>query len=167
MAETCLIPGSFDPVTAGHMDIIRRAAGLYDRVVVAVAHNPEKRGCFPVEDRVTLLRAACAGLENVTVDSYEGLTVAYARAEGIRVMVRGLRAHADFDGELALARVNRSLAPEIETVFLPGAGEHAHISSSAVRELLASGASVRGFVPAGTEALAEEMWRGAHPDGAR
>lgn len=143
----CVYPGSFDPVTLGHLDIIRRCAGLYDEVIVAITVNPAKRGCFPIPERLEMLRQCLDDLPNVRVMSFEGLTVAFARRMGACAMVRGLRNTADFEQERALAQVNRSIAPELETVFLMSRPEHGHISSSAVREMAAYGADLTGYVP--------------------
>ena len=148
MERICVYPGSFDPVTEGHMDVIRRACRLFDRVIVAVLHNPAKRGCFTVEERKELLRRACADLPQVTVDSDDGMTVEYVRRMGGCAMIRGLRSAHDLDSEQTLAQLNSRLAPEVETVFLAARPEHMCVSSSAVRELAAFGGSLEGFVPA-------------------
>ena len=143
----CVFPGSFDPPTVGHLDLIRRAAGLYDRVIVAVAHNPDKRGAIPPEVRAELLRQCTRDLPNVTVDRFEGLTVAYAARCGACAMLRGLRSGADFNAEWRLAQINRVICPEVETVFLMSRPEHAHVSSSAVREMALFGADWHSLVP--------------------
>ena len=147
MERIAVYPGSFDPVTTGHMDLIRRAAVLFDKVYVCVLHSPVKKGCFPVERRVELLRAACAGLPNVTVDADTGLTVDYARRVGACALLRGLRSEKDYQAEEELAQLNRRLAPELETVFLLSAPEHRCVSSSAVRELAGYQGDLTGFVP--------------------
>ncbi len=144
----CLYPGSFDPVTVGHMDLIERAAGLWDEVIVAVLRNPAKKGCFTLEERLELLQACCAHLPNVRVSHFEGLTVAFAKELGAQAMLRGLRAAGDFESERALAQLNQMIAPEIETVILLGRPEHAAISSSAVRELGSFGGDISALVPA-------------------
>ncbi len=143
----CLYPGSFDPVTLGHLDIIRRASALYDRVIVAVGHNPAKAGCFPVAQRLEMIRRVTAEFGNVSVASYEGLTVRFAVKCGVQVMIRGIRSASDFDAEWALAQVNRSIAPQVETILMAAPAELRHISSSAVREMAAFGADVTGYVP--------------------
>ena len=159
-SRICVYPGSFDPITLGHMDIIERAARLYDRVVVAVLRNPDKRGCFPVAQRLDMIRRSCAHLPNVTADSFEGLTVAFTKAQGAAVMIRGLRAMVDFEGERALAQINQHICPEVETVCLIGRPEHSAISSSGVREMASYGCSIRGYVPACIE---EEIQRHFSP----
>ena len=140
-------PGSFDPVTNGHVDVINRAAGLYDELVVAVLVNPGKAGLFSVEDRMDLLRDAVAGLPNVRVDSFQGLLVDYCRAHDVPVIVKGLRAVSDFEYELQMAQMNRELAG-IETLFVPTAPQVAHLSSSLVKQIAQFGGDVSSLVPA-------------------
>lgn len=143
----CLYPGSFDPVTRGHMDIIARAANIFDQVVVGVLHNPDKRGCFPVEKRVEMLRKACAKLENVRIIAYGGLLAQLTREENIRVVVRGVRSVADLESETVMARINHQLNPDLETIFLPASPENGEISASMVRQLAAFGADLSAYVP--------------------
>ncbi len=147
MERICLFPGSFDPVTCGHLDLIRRAVALYDRVVVAVGENGAKRGCFPVAARLDLLRRCTEKLGNVETAVYQGLTVNFAREIGAQVMLRGVRDAADMASEAALASVNRHLCPEIETVLLLCRPELAGVSSTVVRELASYGADLTGYVP--------------------
>ena len=142
-----VFPGSFDPPTVGHLDLIRRAAGLCDRLIVAVAHNPDKRGAVPPEAREEMLRRCTRDLPNVTVARYEGLTVAFAADSGASAILRGLRSTADYDAEWRLAQINRTICPDIETVFLMSRPEHTHVSSSAVREMALFGADWHSFVP--------------------
>ena len=149
-----LYPGSFDPITNGHMDIITRASRLCDELVVAVMHNPAKRGCFTVEERLALIGKAAAHLPNVRVDAWDGLTAEYARRTGASCILRGLRGVSDFESEKTLAQLNARLLQGLETVFLMTKPEHACISSSAVREAASFGADVSAFVPA---AIAEEV----------
>ena len=139
-------PGSFDPVTNGHVDVIRRAAALYDELVVAVLVNPGKAGLFSVEERMDLLRDALADLPNVTVDSFTGLLVDYCRAHGIPVIVKGLRAVGDFEYELQMAQMNRELAG-VETLFVPTAPQVGHLSSSLVKQIATFGGDVSSLVP--------------------
>ncbi len=145
--RVCVYPGSFDPPTVGHLDMIRRASAMYDRVIVAVGHNPEKAGRLPAALRRELLEACTADLGNVTAEIYEGLTVAFALEKGACAMIRGLRSAADFDPEWSLAQINRGIAPQIETVLLMGLPEHAHVSSSAVRQMADFGADWHSYVP--------------------
>ena len=139
-------PGSFDPVTNGHVDVIYRAAGLYDELVVAVLVNPGKAGLFPVEERMELLREAVADLPNVVVDSFQGLLVDYCRAHDLPVIVKGLRAVSDFEYELQMAQMNRELAG-VETLFVPTAPQVGHLSSSLVKQIAQFGGDVSRLVP--------------------
>ena len=139
-------PGSFDPVTNGHVDVITRAAGLYDELVVAVLVNPGKAGLFSVEERMELLRDAVTDLPNVRVDSFQGLLVDYCRAHDVPVIVKGLRAVSDFEYELQMAQMNRELAG-IETLFVPTAPQVGHLSSSLVKQIAEFGGDVSSLVP--------------------
>jgi pantetheine-phosphate adenylyltransferase len=139
-------PGSFDPVTNGHVDVITRAAALYDELVVAVLVNPGKAGLFDVDERMGLLREAVVDVPNVTVDSFEGLLVDYCRHRGIPVIVKGLRAVGDFEYELQMAQMNRELAG-VETLFMPTAPQVGHLSSSLVKQIARFGGDVSSLVP--------------------
>ncbi len=139
---------SFDPITNGHLDLIERAAKLFDEVVVAVATNVEKSGgTFPVDERIALIRDAVTGMKNVRVDTIEGLLVDYLRRIGARIVIRGLRALADFEYEFEMALMNSHMFPEIETVFLMTSERWFYVSASRVRELVKFGADVTEFVP--------------------
>jgi len=146
MTVGAMYPGTFDPITNGHCEIVRRAARLFDRVVVAVAASPAKEPLFAFDERIALARAALADLPTVTVDGYDGLTVEYATQQGLGVIIRGLRAVTDFEYEFQLASMNRHLAAGVETVFLTPTDEYAFISSSLVREVSALGGDVGAFV---------------------
>ena len=139
-------PGSFDPVTNGHVDVINRAATLYDELVVAVLVNPGKAGLFSVDERMELLREAVAHLPNVTIDSFQGLLVDYCRSHDLPVIVKGLRAVSDFEYELQMAQMNRELAG-IETLFVPTAPQVGHLSSSLVKQVAQFGGDVSHLVP--------------------
>ena len=139
-------PGSFDPVTNGHVDVVSRAAALYDELVVAVLVNPGKAGLFSVDERIALLREAVADVPNVTVDSFQGLLVDYCRSNDIPVIVKGLRAVSDFEYELQMAQMNRELAG-VETLFVPTAPQVGHLSSSLVKQIATFGGDVSGLVP--------------------
>ena len=143
----CLYPGSFDPVTCGHMDIICRAAEVFDTVVVGVLHNPDKTGCFPVEKRVDMLEKACAELPGVRVIAHDGLLASLAREMGISVVIRGVRSMTDMENEMMMARINRQLNPGLETFFLPASPQVQQISASMVRQLAAFGADIAPYVP--------------------
>lgn len=149
---TAIYPGTFDPITHGHTDLIHRAAQLFSRVVVAVAANPGKSPAFAAEERVELARAAVAGLANVEVKSFANLLVEFARQEGARVIVRGLRAVSDFEYEFQLAGMNRKLDPRLETLFMMPAEPYAFLSSSVIREIAALGGNVSEFVHPQVEA---------------
>ena len=149
MRRLAVYPGSFDPPTLGHLDIVERAARLFDRLIVAVGHNSAKRGLLNVEDRCEALRRATAHLPNVEVDAYDGLTVDYVDRVGSQAIVRGLRATADFEYEYQTTLVNRRLRHEVETVFLMTAPEYGYLSSSIVREVAQLGGDYAGMVPPG------------------
>ena len=149
MERVCVYPGSFDPVTVGHVDVIRRARHLFDRVVVAVLHNPAKTGCFPVAERLEMLQCACRDMDGVSVAAFDGLLVDFAHQEGACAVVRGIRAAGDYEVEKTMAEINARLMPELETVFLSARPEHACVSSSAVRELAAFGGDFTFMVPEG------------------
>jgi pantetheine-phosphate adenylyltransferase len=143
---TALYPGTFDPVTNGHVDVLERAAGLFDQVLVAVIGNPGKQPLFTVEERVGMLEEAMSGLPNVEVDSFDGLLVDYARDRGIGLIVKGLRAVSDFDYELQMAQMNRHLSG-METCFVPTSPQWSYLSSSLVREVAHLGGDVGALVP--------------------
>ncbi len=147
MQRICVFAGSFDPVTLGHEDLIRRAAKLCDVLYVTVMHNPAKDGCFPVEKRLALLSRVTADLPNVRVDAWDGLMVDYVRRVGAQFVVRGIRGVSDLESESTLAQLNARLLPGLETVFLPTKPELMCVSSSAVREAALFGADFSGFVP--------------------
>ena len=144
-----LYPGSFDPLTLGHLDLIERAAQLFDGLVVAVLQNPSKNPCFTVEQRLEQIRAATAHLPQVAVASFDGLTVEFAQSCGAGVILRGLRALSDFEFELQIAHTNKSLAPRLETLFMATATAHSFLSSSVVKEVARFGGPVAHMVPPG------------------
>ena len=143
-----MYPGTFDPITNGHFDLIRRASGIFDRVVVAVAGNPRKNPLFTLDERVDMARVVLASIDNVEVTGYAGLTVDFARKHRLPVMLRGLRAVSDFEFEFQLATMSRQIADDIETVFLTPDEEYTYISSTLVREVASFGGDVSKFVPA-------------------
>lgn len=146
MSISALYPGTFDPVTNGHQDLIRRAASIFERVVVAIAANPSKTPLFSLDERVELARAVLAEIPNVEVMGYSGLTVRFAEEHGLAVMVRGLRAVSDFEFEFQLATMSRQIAGQVETVFLTPTEQFSFISSSMVREIALLGGDVSRFV---------------------
>ena len=139
-------PGSFDPVTNGHIDIISRASGLFDEVVVAVGVNKSKSRLFEADERIAMLRQACAGYDNVSVDGFTGLLTTFCQERGIHAIVKGLRAVSDFDYELQMAQMNSSLT-DVETVFVPTSPEYSFLASSLVKEVATFGGDVSGLVP--------------------
>ena len=147
MMRIAICPGSFDPVTLGHLDIIRRAAAMFDRVIVLVMTNASKRPMFSQEERVALLQRATADIPNVVIDSDAGLLVDYARKNGACAVVKGLRAMSDFEYEFQMALTNRKLNPQVETVFLTATAEHMYLSSSLVKQVATLGGDFTAFVP--------------------
>jgi pantetheine-phosphate adenylyltransferase len=151
-----IYPGSFDPITLGHLDIIERGSKLFDRVVVAVLRNPGKTPLFTVEQRLRQIHTATQHLPHVEVDSFDGLTVDYANLIGAKVLLRGLRVMSDFEKELQMAHTNKTLSKEIETVFLATSTEHGFLSSSIVKEIAKFNGSIDHLVPAH---VAAEMYQ--------
>jgi pantetheine-phosphate adenylyltransferase len=146
MSVSAMYPGTFDPITLGHEDLVRRASRLFDRIVVAVAANPSKAPMFSLEERVALAREVLQGFGNVEVTGYEGLTVEFAEKNGLQVIVRGLRAVSDFEYEFQLANMNRHLTDDVETAFLTPTEKYTYISSSLVREIASMGGNIAEFV---------------------
>ncbi|MCH9004279.1 MAG: pantetheine-phosphate adenylyltransferase [Proteobacteria bacterium] len=162
MTVSAMYPGTFDPITLGHEDLVKRATRLYDRVVVAIAANPgNKEPMFSLDERVELASSALSDLDTVEVTGYEGLTVDFAREHGLAVIIRGLRAVSDFEYEFQLANMNRHLTDEVETVFLTPSDRYTFISSSLVREVASLGGDVSEFVsPRVESALLKRCGRG-------
>lgn len=146
MKVTALYPGTFDPITNGHADIVRRGARIFEEVVVAVAANPKKTPLFSLEERVALVRAVAEDIRNVRVIGFDNLLIDLARAQEARVLLRGLRAVSDFEFEFQMAGMNRRLAPDIETVFMTPSEHEMFISASLVKEIAGLGGDVSGFV---------------------
>ncbi|MEM6255678.1 MAG: pantetheine-phosphate adenylyltransferase [Cyanobacteria bacterium P01_D01_bin.156] len=142
-----IYPGSFDPVTLGHLDIISRSSSLYDRVIVVVSRNPTKNPMFSVDERLAQIRKATAHLTNVEIDSFDGLTVNYAHQHHAKVLIRGLRVLSDFEKELQMAHTNKTLASDLETVFLATSTEYGFLSSSLVKEIARFGGAIGHLVP--------------------
>ena len=146
MGVSAMYPGTFDPITHGHSDLVRRAARLFDQVVIAVAASPGKTPMFNLAERVAMAETVLADCANVSVRGYEGLTVDFARANGLAVILRGLRAVSDFEYEFQLATMNRHLTAEVETLFLTPTEQFNFVSSSLVREIVSLGGDISGFV---------------------
>jgi len=157
--KAAVYPGSFDPFTNGHLDVVERALGIFDHLIVAVAANPDKRQpLFTVDERVRLIKDALKGHDRVEVASYTGLTVEYARSRGATTLVKGLRAYSDFDAELQQALMNRKLAPDIHTVFLMSSFAHIYVSSSILKDIASYGGNVSDLVPAAVAKALKEKF---------
>lgn len=159
-----IYPGSFDPVTRGHLDIIKRAARINDRLIVAVLNNSAKSPLFTVEERVRMLEECCRGIPNVTVESFDGLTVDFAKKRHATVMVRGLRAVTDFENEIQLAHTNHALMPGIETMFLATSIKWSYLSSTIVKEAARYGSDINKFVTPNVEQAVHRKFAGMYPE---
>lgn len=147
--KIAVFPGSFDPFTLGHLDVLNSALKLFDRVIIAVGRNGSKNGFFTTDQRVEIIKEATAGMSNVEVCSFEGLTVDICREKGACCIVRGLRTTTDFDLESVVAQANKKMAPEISSIFIPSSHEYSFISSTVVRDVLVNGGDARCFLPKG------------------
>jgi pantetheine-phosphate adenylyltransferase len=154
--KIAVYPGTFDPVTYGHIDLISRAAKIFGKVIVAVAHNNSKGTFFSVDERAAMLRDAVKGIKNVSVDDFDGLVVDYVKKCGSRVMIRGLRMLSDFEYEFQMALTNRKLAGEIETIFMMPREDYSYISSKLIKEAAQLGADVSKFIPRRAQAALKQ-----------
>ena len=145
--KIAVYPGSFDPITNGHLDILKNAAEIFEKVIIAVAHNSAKNGFLSTEERVNLIKKSIINMPNVEVDAFSGLTIDYAKKNGANVLIRGLRAVSDFEFEMQLSQTNSALCEDIKTVFLTTKPEYNFISSSTIKEILANGGDISKFVP--------------------
>ena len=159
--KSAIYPGSFDPITNGHADIIERGLKVFDRVVVAVLKNPKKHPLFTTKERVRMIEDLFASRKEVEVRAFDGLLVDFARSQGTTVVIRGLRAVSDFEYEFQMALMNRSLAPDIETFFMMPSVDYTFLSSNVVREVAGLGGSVEGLVPPPVARKLRERFRGA------
>jgi pantetheine-phosphate adenylyltransferase len=158
--KVAVYPGSFDPLTNGHLDVVDRALGIFDRIIVAVAANPEKRQpLFTVEERMKLIQESLKARDRAEVASFTGLTVEFARSRGATTLVKGLRAYSDFDAELQQALMNRKLAPDIHTVFLMSSFTHIFVSSSILKDIASYGGKVSDLVPPPVARALKEKYR--------
>jgi pantetheine-phosphate adenylyltransferase len=159
MTRVAVFPGSFDPITNAHLDVVRRGAALFDRLVIGVLGNPRKAPLFTVDERVALIRAEVADLgDSVAVEAFDGLTVEFAAHHGARFVIRGLRAISDFEAELQMAHTNRRLAPAVDTVFLMTGLEYGYVSSTLAKEIATFGGDVSAMIPPGAaRALGERL----------
>ena len=145
--KTAIYPGSFDPITKGHLDVLKRACAIFDKVVLVVSVNVNKKSFLPLEDRLKLIKESCNDIENVEIDSYDGLTIEYAKKRNANVLIRGLRAVSDFEYEMQLSQANSALSSDIHTVFLITKPKYNFISSGTVREIALMKGDVSKFVP--------------------
>ncbi len=145
--KIAIYPGSFDPITKGHLDVLKRAAYIFDKVIIVVSVNVNKRSFLPLEDRLSLIRESCSELNNVEIDSFDGLTIEYAKKKNANVLIRGLRAVSDFEYEMQLSQANSALCSDIHTVFLITKPKYNFISSGTVREIALMNGDVSKFVP--------------------
>ena len=160
--KIAVYPGSFDPVTLGHLDIIRRASALFDKLIVVVMHNVSKNPMFTAEERMHFLRRTTSGLPNVEIDGYSGLLADYAAKQGACTIVKGLRAVSDFDYEFSMALANRKLNAQVDTAFLMTSAEYMYLSSSMVKDIALHGGKITDFVP---EEIENEIYRRVRKDG--
>ncbi|MBO6068577.1 MAG: pantetheine-phosphate adenylyltransferase [Bacteroidales bacterium] len=145
--KTALFPGSFDPFTLGHLDVLQSALKLFDKVIVAVGYNYNKKGFFPLDIRVEIIKDAIKGLDNVEVRAFDGLTVDFCKKVGANCIIRGIRTTTDFELESVIAQANKQMAPEISSVFIPSSHDYSFISSTVVRDVLINGGDARCFLP--------------------
>jgi len=147
LSRIAIYPGSFDPFTFGHLDIIERSSKVFDKLVVAVAHNVSKKTTFSIEERVEIIEEVFKNNNKVEVDSFKGLLVDYSKSKGTNIVLRGMRSVSDFEYEMQMAHANKSLDPELETVFMVTSRKYSHISSSLIMEIVSLGGSARDLVP--------------------
>lgn len=146
--KIAIYPGSFDPITKGHLDVLKTGADIFDKVIIAVSNNTSKNGFLTVDERLELIKASIEGIDNVEVDSFEGLTVEYAKSRGAKIILRGLRAVSDFEYEMQLSQTNSALSEDIKTIFLITKPKYNFISSSTVKEIALMQGDISKFVPA-------------------
>ena len=160
MPFRAIYPGTFDPVTYGHIDLIKRASSIFSEVIIAVAHNPQKNPLFTVQERKELIRRATSDMPAIVIDDFDGLVVDYAREKGIKTLIRGIRMISDFEYEFQMALTNRKLAPDVETIFLMPQETYSYLSSKLLKEAVSLGAQISSFVPDFVEqALKEKVAR--------
>ena len=163
MRKIAIYPGSFDPVTYGHLDIIKRALKIFDKVIVAVSHNVEKRPLFDVSERVSLLKRSLKGLKRIEIDDFDCLVIGYVKKKKAAVVVRGLRMISDFEYEFQMALTNRKLSNDIETIFMMPSESYSYLSSKLIKEAASLGANLKGFVPPFVEkAIKEKLGLAEH-----
>lgn len=161
--HAAIYPGTFDPLTLGHLDVIERAARIFDRLIVAVGINASKQPLFSIEERLAMVQDVVKGMPNVEVDSFDGLLVEYCRQKSVYALIRGLRAFSDFEYEFQMALTNRKLAPDVETIFLMPKETHSYLSSSMVREIAEMRGNIEEFVPPIVQAALEKRLQKPNP----
>jgi len=159
MCQTAIYPGTFDPITYGHIDLIKRAQEIFPEVIVAVAHNPHKKPLFSVKERIQMLKKAAGGLRGVTISDFDGLVIDYAHKHKAKVLIRGLRMLSDFEYEFQMALTNRKLSPDIETIFLMPQECYSYLSSKLLKEAASLGADLSSFVPSFVEKALKDKLR--------
>ena len=159
--KTAIYPGSFDPITNGHLDVLKTSSEIFNKVIIAVAYNPEKKnsGLLSIDERVELIKKCVKDFDNVEVDSFEGLTVNYAKQKGAKVLIRGLRAVSDFEFEMQLSQTNSAIEKDIKTIFLTIRPKYNFISSSSVKEVISLGGDVSKFVPEVVNSYLKEKFK--------
>ncbi len=159
--KTAIYPGSFDPITNGHLDVLKTSSEIFNKVIIAVAYNPEKKnsGLLSIDERVELIKKCVKDFDNVEVDSFEGLTVNYAKQKGAKVLIRGLRAVSDFEFEMQLSQTNSAIEKDIKTIFLTTRPKYNFISSSSVKEVISLGGDVSKFVPEVVNSYLKEKFK--------
>jgi pantetheine-phosphate adenylyltransferase len=158
MKKIAIYPGSFDPITNGHIDLIKRASKLFDKVIIGITQNSKKLAFLSIDDRIESANAALKGIDNIQVMSFDTLLVDFAKTQNAQIILRGLRAVSDFEYEFQLSGMNKHLNPNIETLFMTPAEQYANISSSLVREILSLGGDISAFVPSNVEILLKETF---------
>lgn len=157
--KLAIYPGTFDPITNGHLDLVRRGIRIFDEIIIAVAPNPKKQPLFTIEERLRMIKESVLDLYNVRVEAFNGLLVDYVNSKGAVAIIRGLRAVSDFEYELQIALMNRRLNPEVETVFMMPSEEYSFLTSSLVKEVSSFGGSVKGLVPDVVEKALQERFK--------
>ena len=159
--KTAIYPGSFDPITNGHLDVLKTSSEIFNKLIIAVAYNPEKKnsGLLSIDERVELIKKCVKDFDNVEVDSFEGLTVNYAKQKGAKVLIRGLRAVSDFEFEMQLSQTNSAIEKDIKTIFLTTRPKYNFISSSSVKEVISLGGDVSKFVPEVVNSYLKEKFK--------
>jgi len=160
MSRTAIYPGTFDPVTNGHVDLVRRSCAIFDRIIVSIAPSPKKSPLFTISERIEMMREATSDIPGVEVEAFEGLLVEHVLAKGANAVVRGLRAVSDFEYELQMALMNRRLSSEVETVFMMPSEEYSFLTSSVIKEVAGYGGNVDGLVPPNVARLLKEKFGG-------